>query len=196
MVAPRYEAVVVGGSAGASAALAQILPALPAGYPLPVIVVQHLHPLQAGPAALYTASGCKLALQEAEEKQALQPGHIYFAPPNYHLLVEMDRTLSLSIDSRVHFVRPAIDILFESAADAFGRGLIGVLLSGANQDGACGLQYVKARGGLVVVQDPASAEVPIMPRAAMEATPVDHVLSPLQIGELLVRVGHRERGSS
>jgi two-component system chemotaxis response regulator CheB len=174
-----------------SAALVQILPALPANYPLPVIIVQHLHPRQNAPAILHTCSACNLPLKEANEKQAIERGSIYYAPPNYHLLVEEDRTFSLSIDSRVHFTRPAIDPLFESAADAYGRSLIGVILSGANQDGAQGLERVKARGGLAVVQDPAMAEADVMPRAAIAATQVDHVLSPHEIGALLVALGCR-----
>ncbi|MBN1657545.1 MAG: chemotaxis protein CheB [Anaerolineae bacterium] len=185
----RFQAVVVGGSAGGGAALQQILPALPAGYPLPIVVVQHLHPLQQAPAILHACSACKLPLQEANEKEVIQPGIVYYAPANYHLLIEEDRTFSLSIDARVHFARPAIDVLFESAADAYRRDLIGVILSGANEDGAHGLRRVKARGGLAVVQDPAGAQVEIMPRAAMHATQVDYVLSPPDIGRLLAELG-------
>ncbi|MGD8626562.1 MAG: chemotaxis protein CheB [Anaerolineae bacterium] len=193
MVACCYQAVVLGGSAGASAALGEILPLLPAHYPLPVVVVQHLHPLQAGPALLRACEGCKLVLKEVDEKEPIQPGFVYFAPANYHLLVEEDRTFSLSIDSRVHYTRPAIDVTFESAADAYGRGLVGVVLSGANQDGAEGLRCIKARGGLTVVQDPATAEADFMPRAAMKASQVDHMLQPAGIGRLLVELGSHQR---
>ncbi|HEX2556963.1 MAG TPA: chemotaxis protein CheB, partial [Nitrososphaera sp.] len=115
--------------------------------------------------------------KDADEKEAIRPGFVYFAPPNYHLLVESDHTFSLSIDPKVHFTRPSVDVLFESAADAYGARLIGIILSGANQDGAAGLRYIKQRGGLTIVQDPADAEVSYMPRSAIEVAHPDHVLT-------------------
>lgn len=183
-----YQAVVIGASAGGSAALGQFLPLLPPDYPLPVVVVQHLHPQQEGAALLYHLGNCALRLKEAEEKQPVLPGCVYFAPPNYHLLIEDDRTFALSVDEKINFTRPSIDVLFESACEVYGRGLVGVILSGANQDGAAGLSAIKQRGGLTIVQDPSTAEVPYMPRAALAATQVDYVLPLKQIGELLVGV--------
>jgi two-component system chemotaxis response regulator CheB len=188
MPAAPYQAIVIGASAGGSKALLPIFQCLPENFACPVIVAQHLHPLQEGPALMYAAHGCAISLREAEEKEAIRAGLVYFAPPNYHLLVEDDHTFSLSIDSKVHYSRPSIDVLFESAADAYGPALIGVVLSGANQDGAAGLAYIKQRGGLAIVQAPESAEVPYMPRSAMQATRPDHVLPPLEIGQLLVRL--------
>ncbi|MFZ6029714.1 MAG: chemotaxis protein CheB [Chloroflexota bacterium] len=182
----NFQAVVIGASAGGSAALLQILPLLPQGFVCPVIIVQHLHPLQDSPAMLYRAQGCAIGLKEAEEKESVRAGMAYFAPPNYHLLIESDRTFSLSIDPRVNFARPAIDVLFETAADVYGVGLIGVVLSGANRDGAKGLRYLKQRGGLAVVQDPKTAEVPYMPDAAIQEAQPGYVLSPDAIGRLLV----------
>ena len=180
-----YTAVVIGCSAGGSAALAQILPALPAGYALPLIIVQHLHPYQAGPALVYSCQGCNLVIKEAEDKEPIRPGAAYFAPANYHLLVEDQCVFSLSVDEKVNYTRPSFDVLFESASDVYGAGLIGVILSGANNDGAAGLCAVKARGGLAIVQDPGSAEASFMPQAALAVAAVDHVLSPVEIGKFL-----------
>jgi two-component system, chemotaxis family, protein-glutamate methylesterase/glutaminase len=184
----NYQAVVMGASAGGSAALLEILPCLPEDFPCPVIVVQHLHPLQDGPAMMYHAHGCAMELREAEEKEVIRAGIVYFAPPNYHLLIEDDRTFSLSIDTRVNFSRPAIDVLFESAADVYGAALIGIVLSGANHDGAAGLHYIKQHGGLAIVQEPKTAEVPYMPNAAIQAAYPEHVLAPKAIGNLLVEL--------
>jgi len=180
-----YQAVVIGTSAGGTAALAAVLPGLPAGYRLPIIICQHLHPRQHGPALLHYCDTIVLRIKEAGDKEHIQPGTIYFAPPNYHLLIEEDRSLALSIDERVNFTRPSIDVLFESAADAYGPALVGVILTGANHDGAQGLRRVKERGGLTIVQDPRTAEASFMPEAALHATAVDHVLALGAIGGLL-----------
>lgn len=185
----RYEAVVIGASAGGSAALAQLLPRLPATLLLAIIVVRHLHSSQVGLPFPHQTRDWALPVKEADEKEPVRPGWIYFAPPNYHLLIESDRTFVLSIDERVNYVRPSIDVLFESAADVYGAHLIGVILSGANQDGAVGLRRIKERGGLTVVQDPATAEVALMPQAALAMTQIDYVLPPVEIGVLLARCG-------
>jgi two-component system chemotaxis response regulator CheB len=195
----RYRAVVLGGSAGSFAALERILPALPADFPLPVLVVQHLHRLQDGDLLRGLAGRCGLALQEAAPALAALAGGVYFAPPNYHLLVEPDGRLALSVDEKVNWCRPAIDVTFESAAAAWGAALVGVLLTGANQDGARGLQAIRARGGLAVVQDPADAEVPFMPAAALAAGPVDRVAALDDIAPLLCAValeGRPGRGAT
>jgi two-component system chemotaxis response regulator CheB len=184
----RYQAIVMGASAGGSKAILPILQCLPENFACPVVIAQHLHPLQEGPALMYRAQGCTIPLREAEEKEAVRGGLVYFAPPNYHLLIEDDHTFSLSIDSRVNYSRPAIDVLFESAADAYGAALIGVVLSGANNDGAAGLHYIKQHGGLTIAQSPETAEVPYMPKSAIEAAQPDHVLSPQDIGQLLVQL--------
>jgi two-component system chemotaxis response regulator CheB len=183
-----YQIIVIGGSAGALTALTELLPAIPANYPLPIVIVVHLHPRQDSSHVERLDSLCALKVTEANEKEPVQPGRIYFAPPNYHLLIEKDRTFSLSIDERVNFCRPAIDVLFESAAQAYGAHVVGVVLTGANNDGAAGLRQIKERGGLAVVQDPRTAESTYMPQAALEATPVDHILSVPEIGQLFVKI--------
>jgi len=182
----KYRAVVIGASAGGTAALQKILPFLPAEFPLPVVIAQHLHPLQEGAAIVYYHGGSALTIKDADEKEQVRPGFVYFAPPNYHLLIEDDFSFSLSIDEKVHFTRPSIDVLFESAADVYGAGLIGIVLSGANQDGAAGLLRIKNRGGLTIVQDPQDAEVGYMPKAAMEAANPSHVLTAEGIRKFLI----------
>ena len=181
----QYKAVVIGVSAGGLEVLGMLLPLLPAGFPLPVIVVQHLHPLQDRSFLEILGRSCALVVKEAEEKEKAVPGVIYFAPPNYHLLIELDATFSLSVDEKVNYSRPSIDVLFETAAEAFGPGLIGIILTGAGKDGAAGLGRTKENGGLTIVQDPATAQFPIMPMAAMEETEVDHVMNIEEIARFL-----------
>lgn len=190
----RYRLIVIGGSAGATTALTKLLPIFPITYPLPIVVVQHLHPSQDGSFIERFASRCALRVKEADDKEVIKAGHIYFAPPNYHLLIEEDLSFSLSIDEKVNYTRPSIDVLFVSAADAYGPALIGVILTGANHDGAQGLRLIKEHGGLVIVQDPDTAENAYMPRAALEATPADYILSLPDIGQLLLEISGNDKG--
>ena len=178
-----YTVIVVGCSAGGLKALAALLAPLPGDFPVPLIVVQHIGG-SAQPLVDILAQQTCLRVKEAEEKEPLLPGCVYVAPANYHLLVEKDAHLALSVDDKVYFSRPAIDVLFESAADAFGQGLIGVLLTGANQDGTEGCRCIKERGGLVIVQDPQTAEADTMPRSAI-AVGVDYVVPLTEISHLL-----------
>jgi len=180
-----FDAIVIGSSAGGFAALAEILPRLAVGLPQAVVVVQHLYPGSGGYLIEFLSRRCSLPVKEAEEKEEVLAGTIYVAPSGYHLLIERDRTFSLSVDDKVHFARPSIDVLFESAAEAYGPQLIGVVLTGANGDGAAGLATIKDQGGLAIVQDPATAEVSYMPQAALASTTVDHVLDLAAIGRLL-----------
>jgi two-component system, chemotaxis family, protein-glutamate methylesterase/glutaminase len=188
----KYELIVIGGSAGALKALATLLPIFPVNYPLPIAIVQHVHPLQDSYFVQHFAEQCALPVTEAAEKEPILAGHIYFAPPNYHLLIENDRTFSLSIDERVNYSRPSIDVLFTSAVDAYAPGIIGVILTGANNDGAYGMRLIKEKGGLTIVQDPTTAESSYMPKAALVATKVDHILPLREIGELLLEIPHKQ----
>jgi len=183
------EAIVIGGSAGALDALATILPAIPVGFPLPIVLVLHVPPEGSPLLAQVLGLRCALPVKEAEDKEPVAPGMIYLAPAGYHLLVENDRWFSLSVDELVHFSRPAIDVLFETAADAYGAGLLGVLLTGANQDGARGLAAIQKSGGATVVQSPATAQSPAMPEAALRLLRPDQVLPIAEIGPYLARVG-------
>jgi two-component system, chemotaxis family, protein-glutamate methylesterase/glutaminase len=181
----RYHAVAIGVSTGGLRALDTILRALPRDYPLPLLIVQHIDRDAGGALACLLDARCGLKVKEADDQDEIVPGTAYLAPANYHLLVESRERLSLSVDPLVSFARPSIDVLFESAADVFGPRLIGVVLTGANFDGSEGLKRVKARGGLAIVQEPADAEAAQMPRAALAATEVDHVVPLAGIAQLL-----------
>jgi two-component system chemotaxis response regulator CheB len=184
----RIDAVVLGGSAGAMTALATLLPHLPENYPLPVIIVLHLHPRQDRYFLEHFNTLCVLNVKEADEKENIQAGYVYFAPPNYHLLIENNKTFSLSTDEKVNYSRPSIDVLFESAASVYGSRLAAILLTGANNDGAEGLRLIKEKGGLVVVQDPQSAESSFMPAAALQVMQPDFVFNLAEIGRWLAEL--------
>lgn len=182
------QAVVIGTSAGAFDALSAILTSLPITFRLPVMVVVHLPPEKRSLMAELFRHKSTLSVEEAEDKQPLYSGTIYFAPPDYHMLVERDYTLSLSKDAPVLYSRPSIDVLFESASDIFGSALLGIVLTGGNEDGAKGLQSIKAAGGKALVQDPKSAFVPTMPEAAIRSCPDAEILSLEAIAQYLREV--------
>lgn len=186
-----WNAIVIGGSSGAIDALNILLPALPAGLRAAVIVVLHLARDRRSRLVDIFSDRCALPVQEAEDQQPLQPGHLYFAPPDYHLLVDHGPRLALSIDPPVLFSRPSIDVLFHSAADCYGKNLLGVLLSGANEDGAAGLAAIHAAGGLAVVQAPVTASMRTMPDAAIARISAPQVLPPEDIAALLARLPTR-----
>ena len=181
----RLDAIVIGGSAGALEALGTLLPALPADMPVAVAIVVHLPPNRPSHLAEVLAVKTRLPVKEVEDKEPVLPGTVYVAPPGYHLLVEKGRTFALSTDELVHFSRPAIDVLFESAAEAYGDRLAGIILTGSNADGARGLASIKRRGGLAVVQSPEGALAAAMPEAAIAAAHADHVLPVEGIAALL-----------
>jgi two-component system chemotaxis response regulator CheB len=192
----QYKAIVIGGSAGGVEALQVILQALPKDFALPVLVVQHLHPSDDGSFALHVATLTRLPVVEPCDKARIEPGCVYTAPANYHMLVERDGTISLSVEERVNWSRPSIDVLFESAALAWGEAVIAVILSGANADGVKGMIAVKEAGGLTIAQDPAEAWSRIMPQAAIDAGAVVSVLRADEIGRLLAKLGGQEMLSS
>lgn len=179
------QAIVVGASAGGVEALLSIFGALAPGFSLPIIAVLHLPDERRSQLAEVFDRRVAMTVVEARDKEQIQPGTLYFAGPGYHLSVEQDRSLSLSQEERVHHSRPAIDYLFESAADAYGPNLLAILLTGANQDGARGLAHVKQRGGITVVQEPSDARVSVMPKAALALHTPDHILTLSRIGDLL-----------
>jgi len=183
-----FEAVVMGSSAGGLHALITVLSPLPNNFPLPIIIVQHLHPHSDNylPHLLTTKTG--LTVKQADEKEPILNSMVYLAPPNYHLLVEQDKTFSLSTEGPVNFARPSIDVLFESAVDAYRRRLIGIILTGANHDGDYGVKKIKKIGGYVIVQDPQTAEADAMPKAAIAAASVDQILPLEQIGPFLLQL--------
>ena len=165
----RYDLIVIGVSAGGLNAVSAILKALPDDFPIPVAVVQH-RARESDALALVLQDSTSLKVCEIEDKMAYTPGRAYVAPPDYHVLVDGGH-FALSVDEPVTYSRPSIDVLFESAADELGSRLIGIVLTGANRDGAMGLRRIAEHGGHAIIQDPASAEVAYMPKAALEAVP-------------------------
>lgn len=178
-------AVVSGVSAGGLEALQSLLTALPADFAPALIIVQHRLARQDDFLVEHLGKICRLPVKEAEDKEDVLEGVVYLAPANYHLMVEADKSFSLSTDEKVNFSRPSIDVLFETAAEVYGAGLVGIILTGASRDGAAGLRRIKERKGITIVQDPETAEFPAMPLAALAETQVDHVLNIKRIGQLL-----------
>jgi two-component system chemotaxis response regulator CheB len=187
-----YEAIVIGASVGGLEALKIVLSALPASFPSPVAIVQHIGERSESFMAELLNQASRITVKEAEDKESLSPGTAYLAPPGYHLLIEPDRSFSLSVDERVNYARPSIDVLFESAAEVFGETLIGIILTGANADGAQGLKTIKEYGGVAIVQSPEGAENPAMPKAALTTTEVDYVVSLEQLTQILLQLTAQE----
>ncbi len=184
----RYDAVVIGVSAGGINALIKILGGLPASYCLPIFIVQHISPKSENYLVEILSKISKIKVKEADEKEILKGGIVYIAPPNYHCLIEEDFSISLSTEERVSFARPSVDVLFESAAFAYTSKLIGVILTGANKDGAVGIKRIKELGGTAIVQNPKTAEVNSMPIAAIKATTVDYVLDLEEISAKIIEL--------
>lgn len=180
------EAVVIGGSSGGVAALLQLLPGLPAGFPAALAVVLHIPAGRPSQLAAVFRQRMALPVREAADKEPLASGTVYFAGEGYHLSIERERCFSVSCEPLRHYARPAIDFLLESAADAYGDRLLGIVLTGANQDGAEGLAAIGRAGGLTVVQDPAQAESPLMPNEAIKMRAPDLVLPLKDIHQLLL----------
>jgi two-component system chemotaxis response regulator CheB len=181
----RIDAVVIGASAGGVQALSEILPALPASFRPALLIVLHLPRERPSLLVRIYEKRCALPVREADDKEPVEPGTVYFAPPDYHMLVEKSRQIALSTDEPVHFSRPSIDVLFESAADVYGDRLLGIILTGANADGVAGLHAIHLAGGVTVVQQPDSAMVPLMIVSALQRNPADFVLPLAAIAELL-----------
>ena len=185
----RVDAVVIGASAGGFEAILEVLKGLPASYPMPLVAVLHLPDNHDSKLAELFGYRLALRVREARDKEAIEPGTLYFAPAGYHLLVEADHSFSFSCEDRVSYARPSIDVLFETALDAYGKSLAGILLTGANYDGAAGLAGMQVAGALTIVQDPATAEVPTMPDAAIRRMKPDLILPLAEIHSLLRRLG-------
>lgn len=183
-----YKAIVIGTSAGGLTALSSLLKVLPADYPFPIIIVQHRIKDQRCLLEEVLQYQCALTIKQADEKEAIKNGVVYIAPPDYHLLIEEDRTFSLSVDEHVLFSRPAIDVLFESAAIVFREQLVGILLTGASRDGAQGMSTIKEYGGKTIVQQPEEADFPFMPEAAIKTGMIDQVCTLLEMQHFLLNL--------
>ncbi len=186
--APRdaVEIVALVASAGGLKAISTLLAALPADFPVPFVVVQHLSPSQPSLMADILSRRIALPVTQAEEGDTLRPGHVYLAPPGQHLVVTRQKTLSLTLTEKVHHSRPSGNVLFESVAACFGVGAVAVILTGGDGDGATGLKSVKDAGGVTIAQDEASSEQFSMPRTAIATGGVDHILTLDAIAPMLV----------
>ncbi|HAA32210.1 MAG TPA: chemotaxis protein CheB [Cyanobacteria bacterium UBA8553] len=197
-----YELIVIGASLGGLHALEVLLKGLPKNFPLPVAIAQHRHKTSDDSLSVVLQRYCPLLVTEVEDKDKIMPGRVYLAPADYHLLVEVSQTqwnsqgeyktsiptLALSTEAPVLYARPSIDVLFESAADAYGAKVIGVILTGASHDGSQGLARIKANGGLTIVQEPNTACCATMPKAAIAAVSVDWILPLNKIAPLIVNL--------
>lgn len=184
-----YEAIVLGTSAGGFRALSTLLSDIPAAYSIPIVLVQHRSKSSRDLFEEVLQSKCRIKIKQVEEKEVITGKHVYVAPPDYHLLIESNKTLSLSSDAPVRFSRPSIDVLFESAAIAYGDKLIGIILTGANDDGAIGMTAIAKRGGLTIAQNPQEAEYPFMVQASIATKSVKYIWSLATIRNFLLQLG-------
>jgi two-component system chemotaxis response regulator CheB len=181
-----YGIVVVGASWGGLHAVSDLLAVIPPEVDLPLVLAQHrAADSERDSLEALLQRHTRRPVREAGDKDAIRPGHVYVAPPDYHLLVDAEGTFALSVDERVQYARPSVDVLFESAADAYGERTIGIVLTGANADGAAGLLAIQDVGGVTIVQDPETAEARQMPDAAIRATAADAVLPVDEMGKFL-----------
>lgn len=177
--------MVIGASWGGLGAVTAIFAKVPWKIGVPVVLCQHQYPHAISNLPQVMRTRTKLKVLEVEDKMPIDAGHLYICPPNYHTLIERDRHFALNIDPSVMYCRPAIDVLFESAAEAYGERLVGIILTGANEDGAAGLAHVARCGGMPIVQMPSTAEVAVMPEGALKLVPWAHVMTLGEIGEFL-----------
>ena len=188
---PRIDAIVIGTSAGGVEALARLLPPIPSTLAAAMFIVVHVPRERPSLLTEIFRAKCKVNVEEAVDKAQIKPGSIYFAPPDYHMLVDAGPHIALSVDELVQYSRPSIDVLFESAADVYGSRLLGVLLTGGNEDGAAGMAYIARCGGSTVVQDPVEALAPTMPDGALKAMRPTHILRLDAIRDLLISLATR-----
>ena len=188
-----FKAVVIGASAGGIDVLKNILSKLPSNFVLPIIIVLHMKDDKHSNISEYFRNHCNLEVKEAENYMQIKKSEVYFALPNYHILVEKNETLTLSVEDKVNYSRPSIDVLFETAADVYGKDLIGIILSGANGDGSEGLLEINKRGGLCIVQDPKTAEMDKMPIEAINKVDTDYILTVDGIAEAQIEYTNLKR---
>jgi two-component system chemotaxis response regulator CheB len=186
-----YSIVAVGTSWGGLSAMTRLLGGLPRDFPIPIVVVQHRSKDSDRLLAQLLQDSTELTVCEIEDKDALEPGHVHVAPPDYHVMLESGYA-SLTIEEPVRYSRPSIDVMLESAADSYGPAAIGVVLTGANEDGARGLAHLVQRGGRAIVEDPKTAEIPIMPLAAIRAAPGAEVLPLDKMAPRLIELSHEQ----
>ena len=184
----KYDAVVIGASWGGINALKVLLSELPIDFLVPVFVVQHLLPEEDSYLVTYLKENTSIEIKDPNSLEKIVPSVVFIAPPNYHMLLEKTEHIVLSVEEKVNYSRPSIDLLFLSAAEVYKEKLIGVVLTGANSDGSVGLKRIKELGGFTIVQDPKQAEAGIMPKAAIKSTEVDYVLNIEEIGQAIKKL--------
>lgn len=192
----KYEAVVIGASAGGLGALQILFSNVGKKFHLPVFIVQHMHHESDDYLGQILKPYSHLKFKEADDKEPIEMGTVYYAPANYHMLISGDKSLVLNVDEKVNYCRPSVDVLFESATDVYGKHLIGIILTGANQDGAAGMAMIKRRGGLTIIQDPLQAEVDTMPRSVIDLIKVDHILTLEKIGKLITKINNATKNTN
>ena len=184
----KYETIVIGVSSGGMNVMKIMFSLLPKDFNTPIIIVQHISPRSDNKWIKLLNEKSNLPIKEADEKEKIEKGNVYIAPPNYHLLIEKNKTFSLTIDERVNFARPSIDVLFDSAAEAYENKLIGIVLTGSNNDGTNGIKRIQEYGGLTIIQNPETAESAYMPKSAIVAIQPDYILSIEEIIKLLIKI--------
>ena len=184
----QFKVVAIGASAGGFQLMPAILEPLPENFPIPIIIIQHMKEGGGEFMVKYLDGKCCLKVKEAIQLEKVMAGHVYVAPADYHLYIDESYEFSLSVDARVRFSRPSIDVFFESASKVFTTGMIGILLTGANNDGTEGMRQIKSRDGVTIVQDPDSAEARQMPESPVIEGVVDHILLPCDITPFLIKM--------
>ena len=185
--------LLIGGSAGSLQVIISVLAGMGKDYSLPVLVVVHRNPLFESSLEELLSHRTQRMIKEVEEKETILPGQVYLCPADYHVLVERDHSFSLDYSERVNYSRPSIDVTFSAAAAAYGQGVIAVILSGGNADGVHGMEDVKASGGVTVVQDPRTAEVPYMPQQVLLHMKPDFVVPADELPALIRGLGHAQK---
>ena len=188
----NYEAIVIGVSSGGMNAMKVMFSLLPKDFNTPIIIVQHVSAHSNNQWIKLLNDKSNLPMKEADEKEIIENGNVYIAPPNYHLMIEKNKTFSLTIDERLNYARPSIDVLFESAAEAYKNKLIGIILTGSNNDGTNGIKRIKECEGLAIIQDPKTAESAYMPASAIAAIQPDYILSLEDMIELLIKIDNQK----
>jgi two-component system chemotaxis response regulator CheB len=182
----KYDVIVIGVSAGGLSALVKLLEQLPPDFQIPVIIVQHRSKEERTLLEEVIQSKCRIRIKQADEKEKIKSGMVYFAPADYHLLIECDGSFSLTYDERVNYSRPSIDVLFETAAAVFKKRLLGIILTGANKDGTEGMKMISRYGGTTVAQEPRTAEYPEMPQAAIDAGYIQYIMNLDEIRDFII----------
>ena len=177
--------IVIGGSAGSLAVLFKLLPKLRSDLSIPILIVLHRRSSGDSSLADLLATKTNIPITEVEDKDQILPSHIYLAPSDYHVLIEKDLTFALDYSEKVNFSRPSLDVTYESAADIYGESVVGIILSGANEDGTKGILEIKRNGGTIIAQDPQTAQMPVMPQNAISHANINRIYSVTEMADFI-----------